>query len=223
MYTLFMRKIPLVQGEYYHLYGRGVDKRVVFTEPSEYERFIAYLYILNSAQNSRHSDFFRTHTSQDAFNIDRGDPLVAFGAFCLMPNHFHLYVTPLVEGGVSKFMQRLQTAYTKYFNQKHARTGALFGSTFKSEHVKNDNHAKYLFSYIHLNPAKLKDPRWKEKGSGDLKKLAAFVEEYPYSSYREYLSGDHVITAPAKFPEYLHNKSEVQRHIKDWLQFQDPA
>lgn len=218
-----MRKVPLVQGEFYHLYGRGVDKRVVFTQPEEYARFMAYLYMLNDEESVRPSDFFRSHTTLDVFNLERGNRLVAIGAFCLMPNHFHLYVTPLVEGGVSKFMQKLQTAYTKYFNEKHRRTGSLFESTFKSEHAVNDNYAKYLFSYIHLNPAKLKDSKWKERKFGDLAKLRSFVTEYPYSSYGEYASGRHVITDPGPFPGYLKGKKEFRAHIEDWLCLKDNA
>src|SRR3989344_475607 len=216
-----MRKVPLVEGEYYHLYSRGVDKRTVFTEAREYERFIAYLYMLNSTEDVRPSDFFRTHGVAEAFNIERENCLVALGSFCLMPNHFHLYATPLVERGISKFMQRIQTAYTKYFNEKHTRTGSLFGSTFKSEHVKNDNHAKYLFSYIHLNPAKLKDGGWKEIGPRDWKKLKPFVAEYPYSSCKEYLSGQHLVTDPASFPGYIKNKKDVHGHIEDWLRLKN--
>ncbi|MBI2004905.1 transposase [Patescibacteria group bacterium] len=219
-----MRTTPLVEGEYYHLYNRGVDKRTVFTDPGEYKRFLAYLYMLNSHRDDiRPSDFFRTHTVQDAFGIKRGNCLVALGAYCLMQNHFHLYATPLVENGISKFMQRLQTAYTKYFNEKHKRTGSLFGCTFKSQHISTDRQAKYLFSYIHLNPAKLVDPVWKERGPRDWKKLLIFIEKYPYSSYTEYLSNQYNIIEPSHFPSYLKNRKEKANHITDWLQYQESA
>jgi putative transposase len=175
--------------------------------------------MLNTHNDVRPSDFFRTHPVSAAYEMEREDPLVAIGAFCLMPNHFHLYVTPLVEGGVSKFMQRLETAYTKYFNEKHRRTGALFGGTFKSEHMDSDRRAKYLFSYIHLNPAKLQDRLWKERGPKDLAKLENFVRSYPYSSYKAYLSNSHIITDPRKFPAYFKSKKEVEAHIREWLHY----
>ena len=212
-----MRKVPIIPGEFYHLYSRGVDKRTVFTVPDEYQRFLAYLYMLNTHADVRPSDFFRTHRLEEAFETVREAPLVALGAFCLMPNHFHLYITPLVEGGVSKFMQRLQTAYTKYFNEKHGRTGALFGSTFRSEHVSTDRQAKYLFSYIHLNPAKLTDPQWKKRGPKEWRKLHRAVTEYPYSSYQAYATREHVITDPSVFPSYLKTKKEITDHVEDWL------
>lgn len=214
-----MRKIPFVQGEYYHLYNRGVDKRKVFINHLEYERFLAYVYMLNTTEGVSPSNFFRTHKVGEAFTLKPTNPLVAIGAFCLMPNHFHFYVTPIVEGGVSKFMQRLETAYTKYFNEKHKRTGSLFGSTFKSEHVNNENHAKYLFSYIHLNPAKLKDKNWKTKKKLDWKELKKFIESYQYSSFKEYLSRNYLITNPSYFPQYLTSIKDLNRHVTDWLSF----
>ncbi|MES2203326.1 MAG: transposase [Patescibacteria group bacterium] len=218
-----MRKVPLVQGEFFHLYNRGVDKRVIFTKKQEYERFLAYMYLLNSPKEIRPTDFFRTHRADEVYQVDRGDPLIAIGAFCLMPNHFHIYATPLVKGGISKFMQRLQTAYTKYFNEKHARSGSLLSSTFKAEHAATDKHAKYLFSYIHLNPAKLIDKDWKTRGPKDWKKLKQYVEEYPYSSYKEYSSGEHYITNLSPFPHSLRNKEEINEHIDAWLTLKDTA
>lgn len=214
-----MRKIPLVQGEYYHLYNRGVDKRKIFTNSSEYRRFLAYVHLFNTAEPIDASNFFRTHSVEDAFALKLENPLVAIGAFCLMPNHFHLYITPLAEKGVSSFMQRLELAYTKYFNKKHDRTGSLFESTFKSEHVANENFAKYLFSYIHLNPAKLKDTNWKARNGHGWKELEVFVMNYPYSSYQEYASGQYGVISPEHFPGYLASRNDMHGHIRDWLQF----
>jgi putative transposase len=216
-----MRRTLFVEGEFYHLYNRGVDKRVVFTTHADYKRFLAYLFILNDARPVRAGSLLRSNWKPPEEKSGERDPLVALGAFCLMPNHFHLYVTPLQEGGISKFMQRLQTAYTMYFNEKNERSGALFQGTFKAEHVGRDAYAKYLFSYIHLNPAKIKDPAWKERGPRDLNKLAEFIQEYPYSSLSEYITERHSITDPSKFPNYLSNINEVEEHIHTWLQFRD--
>lgn len=209
-----MRRIVFAEGEFYHIYNRGVDARVVFTDQAEYRRFLAYLLILNDAESVRADNLLR-NALDPAFKPAR--PLVALGAYCLMPNHFHLYATPLIDGGMSQFMQRLQTAYTMYFNEKHERSGALFQGTFKAQHVDNDRYAQYLFSYIHLNPAKLVDPSWKERGVRDLGKVREFVASYPFSSLVEYSADAHRITAPAHFPDYLTSASDVDTHIRDWL------
>ena len=214
-----MRRISFAEGEYYHLYNRGVDKRVIFSDPQEYKRFLAYLYILNDSERIRATELIESRGLSDVFLEERGSRFVAIGAFCLMPNHFHIYVTPLVKDGVSKFMHRVQTAYTMFFNKKHERSGSLFSGTFKAQHVDRDAYARYLFSYIHLNPAKLADPQWRERGPRDLRKIMTSVREYPYSSLREYISGEHVLTDPKKFPGYLARMSDVDEHVDTWLRY----
>ncbi len=201
------------------MYNRGVDKRVIFTSPEEYRRFMGYLYLLNTQEVVRPGDIFEQ--KQDIYTRERESPMVAIGAYCLMPNHFHLYVTPLVDGGISKFMQRLQTAYTMYFNEKHKRSGSLFQGTFKAEHIERDQYAKYLFSYIHLNPAKLKDKEWKVRGARELAGMRKFLEEYPYSSLQSYVLDSHTITDPTPFPAYLSRSRDLRDHIVDWLRHRE--
>ena len=171
---------------------------------------------MNDAERSRLTDDLR-FTLEIKPREAGWRPLVAIGAYCLMPNHFHLYMTPLAENGISKFMQRIQTGYTMYFNEKRKRTGALLQGTFKAEHVTNDNQAKYLFSYIHLNPAKIQNPKWKELEIKDSKKIREFVRTYPYSSYAEYATKSSQVTDPSKFPGYLHSTKDVTIHLDDWL------
>ena len=218
-----MRRLTFSEDEYYHLYNRGVDKRVVFGRTDEYRRFKAYLYLLNTVESIRPADILEIYRGDSIFSVERDSPLVALGAYCLMPNHIHLFATPLVDGGISRYMHRVQTAYTMFFNERHERSGALFQGTFKAEHVDRDAYAKYLFSYIHLNPAKLVEPSWKEFGVRDFRKVRKFVREYPYSSLGEYLSGKHIITAPSKFPDYFSEARALDDHIDFWLRFRDEA
>ena len=216
-----LRKVSFVEEEFYHLYNRGVDKRKIFNSSQDYKRFMMLLYLCNSNLDVRVADVLKSLTFEEIFTRERGDPLVAIGAFCLMPNHFHLLVTPLIEGGLTKFMRKLETGYSMYFNKKNTRSGSLFQGPFKSEHAGDDRYLRYLFSYIHLNPAKLKDPHWKEKIGTKRDTLRKFVENYPYSSLEEYLSVTHIITAPKPFPHYFSSKKEVGEHITDWLFLKD--
>ena len=215
------RKIPFVEGEFYHLYNRGVDKRNIFSSAVDYKRFMALLYLTNTSEDIRVGNLLRDTPYEDIFSIERGDPLVAVGAFCLMPNHFHLLVTPLVEGGVSQYLLKLQTGYSMYFNIKNERSGSLFQGPFKSEHAGENTYLKYLFSYIHLNPAKLRDMRWKEKIHSKHTHLISFIKKYPYSSLGSYLSDTHTITNPSLFPQYFTSKKEMEAHITDWLENKD--
>ena len=214
------RKISFVEGEFYHLYNRGVDKRTIFPSATDYRRFLMLLYLANSDQDTRISNALRTTKYPVLFTLDRGEPLVAIGAYCLMPNHFHLLVTPIIENGISQFMLKLQTGYSMYFNTKNDRNGALFQGPFRSTHADNDRYLQYLYSYIHLNPAKLQDPQWKER-VGSKNALTKFVESYPYSSYGAYLNNSHAITSPNEFPDYFSSKEDVMSHITDWLAQED--
>ena len=170
------RNIIFSEGEFYHLYNRGVDKRIVFENDSDYKRFALLLYLCNYKTAVRF-DFlpnWKGPTSPElvkaVFGTDRGLPIVAIGAYCFMPNHFHILVREITEGGVSSFMQKLNTAYTMYFNNSRRRTGALFQGRFKAKHAHSDVYLKYLVSYIHLNPAKILEPKWKEHGIKNLKR-----------------------------------------------------
>lgn len=214
------RKVSFVESEFYHLYNRGVDKRIIFPSASDYKRFLILLYLANSTQDTRVSNVLRITKYADIFNLDRGEPLVAIGAFCLMPNHFHILATPLIENGISQFMLKLQTGYSMYFNTRNERNGSLFQGPFRSTHAENDRYLQYLYSYIHLNPAKLHDPQWK-KNMSSRNTLMKFVESYPYSSYGAYLNNSHTITDQKKFPDYFSVKNDVRSHISDWLQIEE--
>jgi putative transposase len=155
--------------------------------------------------------------------IDVGDKLVAIGAYCLMSNHFHILIKEIVEGGTVKFMSKLLTGYSMYFNKKYERTGALFGSEFKSEHLDSDEYLRYIFSYIHLNPVKIIDPKWKENGVTDLPKTERFLEGYDFSSYKDYIGNkrewEQILNRTA-FPDYFSETKDVSSHIKDWLEYE---
>jgi putative transposase len=103
-----------------------------------------------------------------------------------MPNHFHLLLREVTEGGIALFMQKLTTGYTMYFNKRHERSGSLFEGTYKARHADEDCYLRYLISYIHLNPIKLFDHKWKENGIQDRVGAERFLEKYEYSSYLDY-------------------------------------
>ncbi len=218
------RNIDFSIGEFYHLYNRGVDKRVVFLDIEDYERFITLLYLANNVSSTHISNYkkYQGLALMELLSIEREDTLVDIGAYCLMPNHFHILTHEKIENGVSVFMHKVMTGYTMYFNKKYKRTGALFGGTFKAEHVDSDEYLKYLFSYIHLNPVSLIDSKWKENGISGKKKAENYLNEYQYSSYLDYLSSgrkEKLIINKEAFPEYFTTNAEFSNHISWWLNF----
>ena len=214
-----MRKVSFTSGEYYHLYNRGNSKQVIFNDKTDYYHFIKLLYLSNTQKR-----FVLDRINKDIFSFDREETLVGIGSYCLMPNHFHILITEKIDGGITKFMQKLTTAYSMYYNKKYNRTGGLFEGRFKSQHLNNDEYLKYIFSYIHLNPIKLINKDWKEKGIKDKSEALKYLESYKESSYYDYLGQyrkENQILDISAFPEYFPTKESFKNEIFDWITFKD--
>ena len=214
-----IRKQSFALDEFYHLYNRGNSKQVIFRGKKDYERFTALLYGINTDERF---NFYNQSEHTDIYSQKQQSHLVYIGAYCLMPNHFHLLITPAVENGVSLFMQKLLTAYVMYFNKRYKRTGSLFEGKFKSEHAGTDRYLKYLFAYIHLNPVKLIFPKWKEKGIPNKKQALDYLRTYNYSSLLNYLGNiriENTILHPKKFPRYFGTPKDSINELTDWLSY----
>lgn len=175
------RRIPLAPNEWFHCYSRGVEKRKVFETTSDYLRFTQMLYLANNVAPVERSSFDRDITHEEILSLPRKELIVAIGAYCLMPSHFHLILKALTEGGITKFMRKLSTGYTMYFNVKRARVGNLFVKPFRSKHISDNIYFKQVVPYVLFNPIELFEPQWKT-GSGELKKIENKLFQYQYSS-----------------------------------------
>ncbi|KKT95151.1 MAG: hypothetical protein UW97_C0028G0001 [Parcubacteria group bacterium GW2011_GWA2_45_15] len=218
-----LRGTPFVSGEYYHLYNRGNSKQEIFHDEEDYRRFVALLYTCNSENNFRMS-LVKESARKDPYLWERGNQIVSVGAYCLMPNHFHLLITEKENGGVSKFIQKLSTAYVMYHNIKYERTGGLFEGKFKSEHLDTDQYLKYIFSYIHLNPLKLIQKDWKEVGTKNKQASLNYLGNYKYSSYLDFKGvkrKESVILDRKAYPDYFSSTKNFEREILDWINYKD--
>ena len=217
------RLVPLVLDEYYHIYNRGNSKQEIFKNNSDYARFMQLLYLSNGTKSFKVRDL----GAQDPYEVDMGDKLIAIGAYCLMPNHFHILARPLVEGGMTTFMKKLGTGYSGYFNKKYGRTGGLFEGKFKSQHADSDEYLKYLFSYIHLNPVKLIQSDWKEQGIKDKAGASAYLKKYPWSSYLDLIPTGRScverrelgILGSLHFPDYFKAQQTIDEELSEWLKY----
>ncbi len=137
--------------EYYHIYNRGVDKRDIFIEKIDQIRFIKSMVGFNTIKpvgslyhaDRLKNDVFTKHTNSKQ--------LVEIVAYCLNPNHFHLILRQLEDGGISEFMKRLSGGYTYYFNDKYQRSGSLFQGTYKYKHIDTTEYLNHLSVYVNLN------------------------------------------------------------------------
>ena len=219
------RKVDFSTGEYYHIYNRGTDKRTIFLSPHNYQRFQALLYVCNSTAPVDIAKHFREGRSfVELFGISRGETLVDIIVYCLMPNHFHILIREKAEGGIAKFMGKLSTGYSMYFNGKNDRTGVLFEGRFKAKHVDSDEYLKYLFAYIHLNPVKIIDPKWKENGIHDRLAAQDYLNNYTYSSYLDWQGKVRPETKTLNreaSPEYFTTVKDFDDFVDEWLTFKD--
>lgn len=146
----------LLAGGIYHVTSRGNERRAIFRDDRDRERF------LDRLAESAASHQVRIHL------------------YCLMPNHVHLLVeTPL--GNLDRFMGSVLTGYTVYFNLRHKRSGHLMQGRYAAQVVEGNEYLLKLSRYIHLNPVRVEGLRDQAPGER-LRQLQA----YPWSSYREY-------------------------------------
>ena len=162
---------------YYHIYNRGVAKRTIFKDAKDYKTFLSYLQFYLTDPDLRGDSSqgqFPPPPSKKLKNYNKEVELIAY---CLMPNHFHLFVRQYSDTAINYFMRSLCTKYVRYFNTRYSRVGHLFQDTYKAVKVKNEEQWVYLSKYIHRNPLNL--PPCEETPRRLL--------EYKYSSYPNYL------------------------------------
>jgi len=221
-----LREDPFITGEYYHLYNRGIDKRVIFKLERDWERFMMLLYLSNSEKSFRLDDLLNKQekTFKQILKVDKDKPLISIGAWCLMTNHFHLLVRQEVDGGITKFMRKLGTGYSMFFNIKYQRQGALFGGPFKSRCIKtDDNYMRQLFGYIHLNALDIKFSGWEKRDKNDNKdeiSMKEFLDSYRYSSYQDYIEVNRVengILTKSSFPDYFQTEQSFVEFVENYF------
>jgi putative transposase len=172
------RKFEFAASQYYHLFNRGNDHAILFREAENYRYFLRLM------------DKYLTSDKVEVV------------AYCLMPDHYHLLVCPLVDNILSKIMQPLLLAYTNAFNKRYERMGALFQGRFKANYVDKNEYLLQVSRYIHLNPVR----------SGLVKK----AEDWEFSSYRDYLGlriGSRL--QPGVIMEQCHTPKEYRDFVEE--------
>jgi len=187
--------------EFYHTYNRGVEKRKIFLDDKDYLRGVHDLYefndknaVINFKQRfgkSSEVQIVGDPISNYLSNHERPkEKLIDLLVWSFMPNHYHLFSTPIMEKGLSKFHQKFGIGFSSFFNTKYQRSGVLFQGKHKKVHVDNDAQVLQLICYVHANPLDIWKPDWKEKGltSSEVQGALEFLEkEYRWSSHRDYL------------------------------------
>lgn len=150
-----MRKFAFANGEYYHVYNRGVDKRDVVIDGDDVTRFLQSMSEFNTLEpiGSIYERIIARKRKNFGSLASKGrqGKLVELVCYCLNQNHYHFILQQLADQGIEKFMHRLGTGYTKYFNLKHGRSGSLFQGNFKAIRVDSNEYLLRLSAYVNLN------------------------------------------------------------------------
>lgn len=164
------RLTPFVNGDFYHLFNRGLEKQQIFASRRDYSYFTQALFYYQ-IQNPKPK--FSIYRKSKIFPVDSTKKIVDILCYCLMPNHFHLLVRQKREGGITEFMRKFIHSYTKYRNAKYHRQGPVFQGMFKAVRVETDEQLIHLSRYIHLNPL--------------VSSVTEDLNSYPWSSYGNYI------------------------------------
>jgi putative transposase len=147
-----------LENGYYHLYNRGVEKRDIFLDEQDYGVFLSYLKEYLSPKNEKelqerlsdpNTSYKEKANMLKALRMNNFYGEITLLAYCLMPNHFHLFIKQKSSLSIDKFIQSLCTRYTMYFNRKYKRVGALYQDIYKAALVKSEPQFIYLSKYIH--------------------------------------------------------------------------
>lgn len=212
------RFTPLVIGQFYHIFNRGVEKRPTFTNAREYNHFLETISYYRAVTPPIRLSRFLTLRKNDReyllTDLSKSPKLIFIHCYVFMPNHFHLLLSQIVENGISIFMKRVSDSYTRYFNTKNERVGPLFQGQFKAVRIESAEQLLHVSRYIHLNPY-----------TSYIVRTLDEMLNYPWSSLREYRGGgrevchikeilDYFKTYEA-YEEFLKNQADYQRKLED--------
>lgn len=133
------RLIPIVSDEWYHVYNRGNDRRILFHDASDYRAFLT-----------------KMQKVEETYGVDRI-------AFVLMPNHFHTIVVQRAGGNLPRMIDALTTSYAKRYNLRYGHTGHVFEGRYHYTHIPSDQALWNVARYIHLNPVRARLAEQPEK------------------------------------------------------------
>lgn len=219
-----MRTTPFVVGDFYHVFNRGVDKRQIFMDDHDYLRFYVSMYAFNDEKFSGGGRGIKTQKIIEDFHAlgmeDVRERLVDVRAFCLRPNHFHMLIQPKNEGALSFFLQRLGQGYTRYFNQRHGRSGSLFQGVFQAVLVTRAAQLVHLPRYIHLNALDGLFPEWRKGAVSNVSKAMRALDGFRWSSHHTYMGRAQVLPVVSGAlsdigDPYMH-PARYEKFLNDW-------
>ncbi len=219
-----MRKTIFTNGEYYHIFNRGTDKREIFSDFQDYERFLLSMNLLNDVNDGLMIEWRDYKKSNPLPNLDdflklrfrKRDPLVEIIAYCLNPNHYHFILKQIIDKGIEKFLHKIGTSHTKYYNTMRKRNGSLFQGVFKSILIDFNEYLLYLSAYVNKNNfihGYNKNDDWEysslpdylgKRNTGLINKKIILDQFKNINEYNKFLNNNAL---------YIRNKKELEKYL----------
>ena len=210
------RTIPLVTGFYYHIYNRGLNKQKVFFNPQDYSRFLGSLWYYRFSSTPYSYTRYANELSVDekrnvtSILLENNCRLVDIVAYCIMPNHYHLVLRQIEDGGISKFIGNIQNSHTRYENIKTKTTGSIYSARFKNKLIEDEDILKHIIRYVVLNPYTSVIVDSKEK-----------LMKYNYSSIKEsFVDSINNIIEQKILNSLFNSRSSFLQFVLDYTDYQ---
>lgn len=207
------RIVPIVTNEVYHVFNRGIDRRTTFSTKREFARAIEtikfYRFVKPPVRLSKFLTLPHERQKDILKALSEKETLIDVICFCLMPNHFHLLLRQKKDNGISKFLSNFQNSYTRYFNTRHERDGALLLDQFKAVRIETDEQLLHVSRYIHLNPY-----------TSFVVKSLDELRTYPWFSLSNYLRGEASFIDTHFVLSFFKNVKDYERFVFDQADYQ---
>lgn len=218
------KRPQFVNGEIYHIVNRAIEGKNLFQQISDYFRFIFCLYELNDKNLVKMRSRIKEQKERKCTGRTRAikrEPVVEIIAFCLMPNHYHLVVRQLADGGISLLMKKIGDSYVGYFNEKYNRKGrgSIFQGRFKAIYVKTNNQFINLICYIFTNPVELLESTWKKTGVKNPEKAIKYLGSYQWSSYLDSIGKSNFpsVTQRDFLIKVFGGSENIKKFVESWI------
>ncbi len=193
-----------VPHSYFHIYNRGVEKRNIFVDEQDYEVFLSYFKVALSPKEMIEKELQKNELDLPGIGRLRRSNLseeIELLAFCLLPNHFHLFIYQHAADAMQRLMRSVMTGYVMYFNHKYDRVGGLFQGRYKASRIDNDAYLAHISRYIHLNALDVN----------------MTLDTFEYSSYPNYMARREAVwLKPDKILALFTDINEYEKFCKDY-------
>ena len=206
------RRFPIVTGEFYHIFNRGVARQPTFLNKKDYQQALLglsyYRFKNPPVKLSRFKEFAVDEREKILTGLQKmADLHVKIISFVFMPNHFHFLLQQTLDNGIPNFIGKFTNSYTKYFNTKEERVGPVFQGVYKAVHVLSDEQLIHLSRYIHLNPVV----------SGVIRESELMI--YPWSSFPDFLQGKSSVVSLDLVLNQFSSSEDYKKFVFDQIEY----